>query len=305
MKLSFIVPLFNEQEVIYNFHEAIIKQLLMLEYEFELIYVDDGSSDNTFQIINELCEMDNKVKFISFTRNFGHQFAILAGLENCSGDAIIMLDGDLQHPVNLIPKLVKKWEAGFKIVQTIRIDKNVSFFKKISSAFFYKLLNLISDYPINKSTADFRLIDKEVLKSLLLFKEQDIFLRGLIPWLGYKTKYIKFDVEKRYSGESKYTLFKMIKFALVGITSFSIFPLRIASIFGFLIAIFSFGIGLHSIIIKLVYDTPIVGWTSIIVGVFFIGGINLFSLGIIGEYIGKSFIQTKRRPRYLIKKNNI
>ena len=130
-------------------------------------------------------------------------------------------------------------------------------------------------------------------------------MRGLIPWLGYKTKYIKFDVEKRYSGESKYTLFKMIKFALVGITSFSIFPLRIASIFGFLIAIFSFGIGLHSIIIKLIYDTPIVGWTSIIVGIFFIGGINLFSLGIIGEYIGKSFIQTKRRPRYLIKKNNI
>ncbi len=305
MELSIIVPLFNEEDVLILFYNSLMESMNKIDVSYEIIFIDDGSSDKTNQILQNLSNKNLNIKFISFTRNFGHQNAIWAGLEYSSGNAVIMMDGDLQHPPELIHQLYEHWDSGYRIVQTVRNDVNTPKFKKFSSIIFYKFLNMISELPIDNSTADFRLIDRKVVSCLLQFKESDLFIRGLIPWLGFKTKFIHFNVKERLAGQSKYTLVKMLKFAMTGITSFSTFPLKIASYSGILIASLSFLVGLYSIYTKLVFNETVQGWTSLMVGVFFIGGIILVSLGILGEYIGKLFLEVKKRPKYLINHTSI
>lgn len=299
--ISIVIPVYNEEQIIKKFSDRLFEELSKIESSFEAIFVDDGSSDGTVNIIKKLQKEYASVKLVSFTRNFGHQHALWAGIERVTGSAVIMMDSDLQHPPSLIPKLIEQWRSGSLVVQTIRKDTKIPFFKKISSRLFYFFLNLFSDVKLSPSAADFRLIDRVVVAELLKFKEADVFLRGLIPWLGFRTTYLEFNSESRIAGKSKYSIFKMVKLALTGITSLSTLPLKFATMTGFVISLLSFYVGIDAIYARLTTDQAVPGWTSVMVGVFFIGGLSMIFMGILGEYLGKIFREVKRRPKYIIR----
>ncbi len=304
-KISVIVPCFNEEESLTTFNQTLIR-CLPETYSYEIIYVNDGSSDNTFQIITSLAKSNPTIKYISFSRNFGHQNALKAGYDFASGDCAISLDADLQHPPAVIPELIAQWEEGFEIVNTMRNDHaSISFSKKISSRIFYQIMRKLSDVNIENGMADFRLIDKKVLKQLKLFNENYLFFRGIIPWMGFRQTIVPFTANERFAGTTKYTFQKMLKFATTGVTAFSVKPLKISIYLGSVIAMVSFIYGLYAAYIHIFTDRAITGWTSVIFSVLFIGGINLLMLGIIGEYLGKLFIENKRRPNYLISDTNL
>lgn len=304
-KISLIVPCFNEEEGLSTFNKELIR-VLPETYLHEIIYVNDGSSDRTFQVILSLAKENPTIKYISFSRNFGHQNALKAGYDFASGDCAISLDADLQHPPDVIPTLISKWEEGFEIVNTIRNDHaSITYTKKISSGIFYRIMRKLSDVNIENGMADFRLIDKKVLKQLKLFNENFLFFRGLIPWMGFSQTNVEFTAAERFAGTTKYTLKKMLKFATTGVTAFSVKPLRLSIYFGSVIAVLSFLYGLYAAYIHIFTDLAITGWTSVILSVLFVGGINLLMLGIIGEYLGKLFIENKRRPNYLISETNL
>ncbi len=303
--ISVVIPAFNEAGNIKILSERICEQLIPFG-EYEIIFVDDGSQDATLEVIKELARTNNSIKFISFSRNFGHQKALKAGLDNSEGDCVISMDADLQHPPELISKLIEKWKQGYDIVYTVRKDlQSTSFFKKTTSKLFYKIINKISDVDIPMGAADFRLMDRKVVNEIKKFNENWLFLRGLVSWLGFKQAGIEYLVQNRQSGESKYSFSKMISFALQGITSFSIIPLRASIILGLLISFFSFIYTVYALLDKFYFKTTVPGWTSILISVLFLGGVQLIFLGIIGEYLGKMFIETKNRPNYIIKENNI
>ncbi len=304
-KISVVVPCFNEEESLATFNQTLI-QFLPQNYDYEIIYINDGSKDSTFQIILSLANNNPNIRYISFSRNFGHQNALKAGYDFASGDCAISLDADLQHPPAVIPELISKWEQGFEIVNTIRHDhQSISVAKKISSGLFYRIMKRLSDVNIENGMADFRLIDKKVLKELKRFQENYLFFRGIIPWMGFKQTTVDFTANERFAGTTKYTFRKMVKFATTGVTAFSVKPLRISIYLGSVIALLSFIYGLYAIYIHLFTSQAITGWTSVIISVLFVGGINLLMLGIIGEYLGKLFIENKRRPNYLISETNI
>ena len=304
-KISVVVPCFNEEESLATFNQTLI-QSLPGNYQYEIIYVNDGSNDHTLHIILDLAQSNNAIKYISFSRNFGHQNALKAGYDFASGDCAISLDADLQHPPSVIPELISKWEEGFEIVNTIRHDhKSISYAKKISSDIFYWIMRKLSDVNIENGMADFRLIDKKVLKQLKLFHENFLFFRGMIPWMGFKQVIVPFTANERFAGTTKYTFRKMLKFATTGVMAFSVKPLRISVYLGSIIALIAFLYGLFAIYINVFTDRAITGWTSVIISVLFVGGINLLMLGIIGEYLGKLFIENKRRPNYLISQTNM
>lgn len=304
-KLSVIVPCFNEEEGLTTFNQTLIK-FLPANYQYEIIYVNDGSRDNTYQVILSLAKENTAIKYISFSRNFGHQNALKAGYDFATGDCAISLDADLQHPPAVIPELIAKWEEGFEIVNTIREDhESISFQKKISSRIFYQMMRKLSDVNIENGMADFRLIDKKVLKQLKLFPENFLFFRGIIPWMGFRQINVPFKANERFAGTTKYTFKKMLKFASTGVTAFSVKPLKISIYLGSFIAFLAFLYGLYAAYIHIFTDRAITGWTSVIISVLFVGGINLLMLGIIGEYLGKLFIENKRRPNYLISETNL
>jgi len=239
-KISIIVPCFNEEESLKTFNLTLIKALPE-NYLYEIIYVNDGSKDNTLKIILDLAKENLNIKYISFSRNFGHQNALKAGYDFASGDCAISLDADLQHPPKVIPELINKWEEGFEIVNTIRNDHDsISFTKKISSGIFYKIMRKLSDVNIENGMADFRLIDKKVLKQLKLFPENFLFFRGIIPWMGFKQTIVQFKANERFAGTTKYTFKKMLKFATTGVTSFSVKPLRLSIYLGATFAFLAF-----------------------------------------------------------------
>lgn len=304
-KISVIVPCFNEEESLVAFNQTLFQHLPKI-YSYEVIYVNDGSRDETLPIILSLAKENTAVKYISFSRNFGHQSALKAGYDFASGDCAISLDADLQHPPEVIPELIAKWEEGFEIVNTIRIDHHsITSKKKISSQLFYRVMRSLSDVQIENGMADFRLLDKKVLKQVKLFNENFLFFRGIIPWMGFRQTNIEFKADERFAGTTKYTLKKMLTFAATGITSFSVKPLRLSIYLGSFIAVLSFLYGLYAAIFFLFTDKVITGWTSVIISVLFVGGINLLMLGVIGEYIGKIFIENKRRPNYLVSESNL
>lgn len=269
--------------------------------------MDDYSSDRTLPLIEQLSAGNPNVKYISFSRNFGHQSALRAGLEYAKGDCVITMDADLQHPAELLQPLLCKWEEGYDVVYTVRNDReNVSGFKRITSAMFYKIMNRLSDVEIKQGSADFRLMDKKIVEILVRdITEYHLFYRGLISWIGYNQTGIEYVPNKRFSGESKYSMRKMINFAVEGITSFSIRPLKLAILLGFTLSLFSGFYGAYAIGMSVFTNETVKGWTSILLCVLFIGGVNMILLGIIGEYIGKLYIQSKNRPYFLIKKTNI
>lgn len=304
-KVSIVIPCFNEQGNISILYDKL--NTILENEKIEIIFIDDCSSDKTLEIINEIAMKDNNVKFVSFSRNFGHQSALRAGIEHSSGDCIVSMDGDLQHPPELIPEMISKWKAGFSIVLTIRRDiDNIGFFKKFTSSIFYKIINSLSEIKIRKGAADFRLIDRKIADILINdITEYHLFYRGIISWIGFKQTFIEYVPYKRYSGKTKYTLSKMISFAIDGITSFSIKPLKLAILLGFLLSFLSGIYGFYALYMSVFTSNTVKGWTSVLISILFIGGVNMILLGIIGEYLGKLYIQSKKRPYYLVKQTNI
>jgi dolichol-phosphate mannosyltransferase len=306
-KISIVIPAYNEEGNVEMIHQK-IKEVFdgLSNYDFEIIFVNDGSRDNTQQKLEELSGQYDEVKFIEFSRNFGHQPAVKAGIDNAHGNAVISMDGDLQHPPELIPEMIKKWEEGYDVVFTFRTyPKEISFFKRKTSDLFYKLLSSLSDVNLTKGGgSDFRLLDASAVEVMRNFNEDDLFLRGLTSWMGFKQTGIDFTAAERLSGESSYNLKKMFTFAFTGITAFSVKPLYLAAYLGFLFSALSvIGYGtyvIHSFIAK----TEISGWASLIMTIVFFGGLQLIILGIMGIYLGKIFKQVKDRPNYIIKNKN-
>ncbi|UOE39483.1 glycosyltransferase family 2 protein [Chryseobacterium oryzae] len=306
-KISIVIPAHNEEGNVALVHQK-IKEVFdgLVNYDFEIIFVNDGSRDNTQQKLEELSAKYNEVKFIEFSRNFGHQPAVKAGMDNADGNAVISMDGDLQHPPEMIPQMIKMWEEGYDIVYTIRkYPKQISYFKRKTSDFFYKILSRMSDVDLTKGGgSDFRLMDANTIEVMKNFNEDDLFLRGLTSWMGFKQTGIEFTANERLSGESSYNLKKMITFAFTGITAFSVKPLYLAAYLGFLFSAFSIvGYGLY-VLYAFVAKTEISGWASLIMTIVFFGGLQLIILGIMGIYLGKIFKQVKERPNYIIKNKN-
>lgn len=256
--------------------------------------------------IKKIGQNNDKVKYISFSKNFGHQASLKAGLDAAKGDCVISLDADLQHPPELIPQMVEYWKQGYEVVYTQRIDnEHVSWFKKLTANLFYSLLRSLSDIPIEEGTADFRLLDRKAVNVIKGYNDPFLFLRGFIPWMGFKQKKITYQVQARHSGQTKYSFKKMLLFAVNGITGFSIKPLRMAIFLGLMFSLFSFAYMAYSIIIYFTDKRVVSGWASVVTIMSLIGGIQLIVLGIIGEYIGKIYFQIKNRPIYIIQETNI
>jgi len=306
--LSIVVPCFNEEEII-NFTFIKINNLAkdwlarQLIKDFELIFVDDGSKDHTLEILIQLAKTDKRLKIISFSRNFGHQAALCAGLYRARGDAIVSLDADLQDPPEIIPEMLNKYSVGFEIILGVRKErKGDGFFKKITAQLFYKSMNLMGANLIYNH-ADFRLISGRALAELKKFPESMLFLRGLIPSLGFNQSLIYYDRTERTGGKSKYSLGKMMGLALEGVTSFTYLPLRLASIAGIIIALASLLLSLWAVIITLL-GKSVPGWASTVLPLYFLGGIQLLFFGIMGEYIGKIYMETKKRPPFIVKEEH-
>jgi glycosyltransferase involved in cell wall biosynthesis len=303
--ISIVIPAHNEEENIVTIFDRIAKVLLNLHYDYEILVVDDGGSDQTLKIVKEIAQTNHRIFYIEFSRNFGHQPALKAGLDFAKGDCVISLDADLQHPPELFVQMIQKWEEGFDVVYTRRKeDKTLSFKKRKSSLYFYKLLNSLSDIELEPGTADFRLLDRTVVDVFKKFNENEPFIRGLVKWLGFKQYAIDYIPEKRFAGASKYNIAKMRKLAIHGVTSLSIKPLHTAVYLGFF---FSFVSLLYIPYVLYAYyvGQHVSGWASLISTVAFFGGLQLIILGIIGIYIGKMFMQSKNRPNYVIRSTNI
>lgn len=306
MKISVIIPAFNESGNIIPLATR-LNEVLREYPNRQILFIDDGSTDGSLQILQQLHQQDNRIEYISFSRNFGHQHALRCGIDHADGNCVISLDGDLQHPPELIPEMIKKWQEGFDIVYTQRIEEQgIKSFKKITSALFYKLMNHLSDVTIEPGTADFRLMDARVASLIRNSHEQNLFIRGFVSWLGFKQYKITYSAALRHSGTTKYSFRKMLSFALNGITSFSIKPLRFSIFAGMFISIMAFVYAMYAIILYLFYpEKAVPGWASVLVSVLFIGGIQLLFLGVLGEYLGKLFMQAKQRPGYIIKETSI
>lgn len=303
--MSIVVPVYNERDNVQLLAKAVHNIFENLPYRYNIIFVDDGSADDTLDILKELSASHSNMRYVSFSRNFGHQAALKAGLDMAEGDCVISMDGDMQHPPELIPLLLEKWEAGYNVVYTVRKeDSALPYVKRKTSSAFYSILNGLSDIEIEKGTADFRLLDKTVVGVLRNLHEYELFFRGLVKWAGFKQIAIEYTPAQRNAGVSKYTYKKMVRFALQGFTSFSNRPLYAATYIGFTFALLSL-LYIPYVIFSFLFEHPISGWASIIVTIAFFGGLQLLILGIIGIYIGKLFTQSKQRPVYIVKESNL
>ncbi len=299
---SIIVPVYNEEEVVLESYKRLKKVMDGFGEPYEIIFVNDGSRDRTAYIINEICETDKNVKLVDFSRNFGHQIAITAGMDYSSGNAIVVIDADLQDPPEVIPRMAEKWKEGYDVVYGKRAQrKGETFFKKLTAKVFYRFLKSMTDVDIPVDTGDFRLIDRKVCDALKSINERNRYVRGLISWLGFKQTGVEFVRDKRFAGETKYPLKKMLKFAFDAITSFSYKPLKLASYMGMLLSFFSFVYLLIVIFQRLFTDKTIPGWASTMAVSLFFNGIVLIMLGIIGEYIGRIYDEAKGRPLYIVR----
>lgn len=306
MKLiSIIVPCFNEQEVFSETYRRLTDTFARLDaqkYTYEIIFVNDGSKDNTLEQIQEAAQKDSRIKGLSFSRNFGHQIAITAGLDNCKGDAAVVIDADLQDPPQVILDMVKKWEEGYDVIFGKRRERaGESAFKLLTAKWFYRFINRLSDVDIPLDTGDFRLMDRKALDQFLSMREVYRFVRGMVAWIGFKQTFVEYDRESRFAGETKYPLKKMLRLASDAILSFSNTPLKVATFVGFLTSVVAFVGIIYSLYMRLFTDNFVEGWTLLMISILMIGGIILLVLGIIGEYVGRIYGEIKRRPLYIIK----
>jgi glycosyltransferase involved in cell wall biosynthesis len=299
--ISIVIPAYNEQEVLPAFHERLISTLANLNYAIEVVYINDGSSDDSLAILNDLYTRDPRVALVDLSRNFGKEIALTAGLHKAQGDAIVVIDADLQDPPELIPQLVKEWEQGFDVVYAKRRQRRgESWLKKTTASLFYRLMQQVSKVKIPEDTGDFRLLSRRALEALNTLSEQHRFMKGLFAWIGYKQKAVYYDRDPRFAGNSKWNYWKLWNFAIDGITSFTTAPLKFATYIGFFTAFVAFIYGSYMVVRTLVFGNPVPGYPSLIVIILFLGGIQLMAIGVVGEYVGRIFTETKQRPLYFL-----
>lgn len=302
MLVSIVVPFYNEEENIRHFYHALCQVTADREEDFEFVFVDDGSRDRTPFLLQQLAQEDSRVHSLILARNFGHQLALTCGMDHAQGDAVITMDGDMQHPPAMIPILLKSWHEGYEVVQTVRLStEKVSAFKRWTSKVYYRLINSISRVHITEGGSDFRLLDRKVVDSLLMFREHARFIRGIISDIGYRQTRIEFRAPERHAGKSKFSLRKMLHFALDGITSYSTVPLRLAFYLGLMLGFGSLLVILYILIIKYYFMEAVPGWATLSISILLLGGIQLVFLGVLGEYIGRIYEEVKDRPLYWLR----
>lgn len=296
--ISIVTPVYNEEGNVVYFHDEVTKVMKDVPMEYEIIYVNDGSKDRTDELIHQLAESDPHVRALTFARNFGHQIAITCGMDFAVGDAVITMDGDMQHPPALIPVLIEKWQEGYDIVQTIRTaTEDAGPVKKITSAGYYAVINSISNSPVVPGGSDFRLMDRKALDAFLRFREHSRFIRGIVGGLGFKQTTIEFEAPARHAGVSKFSMKKMLHFAMDGIITNSTLPLRIAFYCGVFAAAFGAILILH-VLYCVITGEAVPGWATMTILISLFGSMNLMGLGVIGEYVGRMFEETRNRPLY-------
>jgi glycosyltransferase involved in cell wall biosynthesis len=299
-KLSIITPFYNEEDGIRDYFDKVLKILKKEKINYEIICVDDGSKDKTFELLQKQHKKDSRIKVLKLSRNFGKESALTAGLDFATGDAIIPIDADLQDPPELIPEMIKKWKEGYKVILMKRKSRNEGFLKKFTANLFYNLVNKISDSSIPKDIGDFRLMDKKVVEVIRRMREKSRFMKGILSWAGFKTEIIYFDRPERFKGKIKQNYKKLIGLALNGIFSFSTLPIRLFTFMGIITSLFAFIYGAYLFFKTVFFGTDLAGYPSIMVAILFFSGVQLLGLGVLGEYIGRVFDETKNRPIYVI-----
>ncbi len=302
--ISVVVPMYFEEEVASICYNRLLKTMDNIKYNYELIFVNDGSTDRTLDILEDIAQKDKRVKVVSFSRNFGHQLAVTAGIDKSKGEAVVLIDADMQDPPELIPQMIELWEKGYHVVYGKRKKrKGESRFKLATAKYFYRILNRLSDVTIPLDTGDFRLMDRKVADVLRSMPEKSRFIRGMVSWAGFKQIPLEYEREKRFAGTTKYPLKKMLKFAFDGIVSFSTKPLKVSQFLGFLAVIVALAVFIYTVTYRILGGKNLVaGWASIMTTVTFLGGVQLISIGILGEYIGRMYEQSKNRPLYIIER---
>ncbi|MBW2069351.1 MAG: glycosyltransferase family 2 protein [Deltaproteobacteria bacterium] len=301
--LSIVVPMYNESENVWPFYERLKKVLDQIGESYEIICVNDGSTDDTIEKLLKLRELDPNVKIIDFSRNFGKEIALTAGIDFSSGEAVIPIDADLQDPPEIIPELVSKWREGYDVVYATRLSREgESYIKRLTATLFYRIAQKVMHINIPKDTGDFRLVSRAVVETLKEMRERNRFMKGLFAWVGFPHSVVYYRREKRHGGKTKWNYWRLWNFALEGITSFSYIPLQIATYFGFVVALLSFVYALFIVIRTLLFGIKVPGYASTITIILFLGGVQLICIGILGEYIGRIYTEVKRRPLYVIRR---
>ncbi|AMS16316.1 MULTISPECIES: glycosyltransferase family 2 protein [Pseudomonas] len=302
MKISLIVPVFNEEQAIGLFYQAVRRELRFEQGEVEIVFINDGSSDRTAEEVKALAQMDEQVLLINFSRNFGKEPALFAGLEHASGDAVIPMDVDLQDPISVIPRLIEEWQKGADVVLAKRRRRTAdSFLRRSSAALFYHLLNRIAYTRIEENVGDFRLMDRKVVDVIRTLPEHQLFMKGVLSWAGFTTVVVEYERAERVAGKSKFNGWKLWNLALEGITSFSTVPLRLWTYIGGGISIFAVLYAVYMVLDKIFFGNSVPGYPSLMTAILFLGGVQLIGIGILGEYVGRIYIEAKHRPRYVIK----
>lgn len=303
-KVSIVVPVYNEEDNLREFHKRITEVMSKEPYDYSIVFVNDGSNDNSAVILSELAQEDQRVEAYLLSRNYGHQMALTCGLDHAEGDAVITMDGDLQHPPEVVPQLLRLWEEGNEIVITKRLStEDAGVFKKVTSAGYYQLINILSKVEITPGGSDFRLMDRIAVDAFKQYRERARFIRGLVSTLGFKVAKVDFVAPPRFAGTSKFNLRKMLHFALDGITAFSNLPLRWAFYIGLVCGLCSLGLLGHVVYVRCFTADAVPGWATTTVSILFLGGIQLVGIGILGEYIGRIFEEIKHRPLYLVSRH--
>ena len=300
--VSIVIPAYNEAPCLGKLHAELTSVCDMLPFHFEFLFVNDGSTDNTQNVLAELRARDDRVRYLGLSRTSGTRAALSAGMVFAGGDAAIMMDADLQHPPSLIPRLLECWDEGYEVVNTVRLDtEGGSPFKKLCSRSFYWIFKLLTGVPIEPGSADFRLMSREPLDALNSLPERHRFIRGLVPWLGFRQTSVTFHAPARWAGQPKYTFRRSLRLALEGVTAFSLFPLRLVAIFGLFVMAASFAYGLFTLCWQLFGGHTVRGWTSLMICVHFFGGCQLATIGILSEYLGRTLDQVKGRPLFIVR----
>ena len=305
MKISLIIPVFNEEEAIPIFYETVKNNQELKNYDLELLFINDGSKDKTLEVLKNIRKQDNSVIILDFSRNFGKEPALFAGLEHATGEAVIPIDVDLQDPIEVIPKLIEKYQEGFEVVLAKRTDRSSdTFMKRKTAEFFYSFHNKISNPKIEPNVGDFRLLSRKAVEAIKSLPERQLFMKGILSWVGFNTAIVEYSRANRAAGKTKFNAWKLWNLALEGITSFSTIPLRLWTYLGFFISFCSFVYGSIIILQKLILGNNVPGYPSLMVVILFLGGIQLIGIGVLGEYIGRIYMETKHRPRYILNKDN-